>query len=245
MIVLSIRHRPEDLALWQEYKEADVLACKHRLLRLEQEAIAAIRAFVQNGKAYCGVSWGKDSVAVAYLCHLADVQAPLIHFRPTNHNPDCDAVRDIYLRQWPSEYHEVYVNYSDLHSRRLPHQTLDQLTDERWYAAIREVNRHYGERHILGIRADESAGRRIRCLRWGVSSPNGCAPIAFWSCADVFAYLCWRNLPIHPAYAMLGGGRWPREKLRVAEIGDTHGTGGGRRQWEEEYYPDVLRRIEA
>jgi phosphoadenosine phosphosulfate reductase len=98
---------------------------------------------------------------------------------------------------------------------------------------------------MLGIRADESSGRRIRTLRWGLNSPNGSAPIAKWSTQDVFSYLAVNDLPVHPAYAMLGGGRWPRERLRVAEIGDSHGTGGGRREWEMEYYGDVLRRIEA
>ena len=74
---------------------------------------------------------------------------------------------------------------------------------------------------------------------------SGCAPISAWRESDVFSYLAKNKLPVHPAYAMLGGGRWPRHRLRVAEIGDTHGTGGGRREWEQEYYGDVLRRLQC
>jgi phosphoadenosine phosphosulfate reductase len=82
-------------------------------------------------------------------------------------------------------------------------------------------------------------------LRWGLNSPKGCSPIGRWNTADVFGYLAIHDLPIHPAYAMLGGGRWPRERLRVAEIGDTHGAGGGRAEWEKEYYQDVINRLLA
>ena len=70
----------------------------------------------------------------------------------------------------------------------MPHQELDRLTDARWYAAIRESGRPWSGRHVLGIRSAESSGRRIRTARWGLSSPNGCAPVARWSDADVFAY---------------------------------------------------------
>jgi hypothetical protein len=42
---------------------------------------------------------------------------------------------------------------------------------------------------------------------------------------------------------MLGSGRWQRERIRTAEIGDVHGTRMGRTEWEREYYPDILARI--
>jgi phosphoadenosine phosphosulfate reductase len=171
---------------------------------------------------------------------------PLAHLRPTNHNPDCDAVRDDYFTRFPGQsYHEVLVDYGSLHAQHLPDSELDRETDRAWYAAIRDCEERFGPRHVLGIRADESGGRKMRCRVWGENSPNGCAPIAWWTTADVFAYLAHHDLPVHPAYAMFGGGRWPRERLRVAEIGDTHGRGGGRAEWEAEYYGDVLRRLQA
>jgi phosphoadenosine phosphosulfate reductase len=83
----------------------------------------------------------------------------------------------------------------------------------------------------------------MRAIRWGTTSTNALAPIIHWKTADVFAYLAKYDLPIHPAYACLGGGRWPREKIRVAEIGDTHGGFHGRYEWEMEYYPDESRHV--
>jgi len=53
------------------------------------------------------------------------------------------------------------------------------------------------------------------------------------------------NLPVHPAYAMTAGGRWDRKHIRVASLGGQRGAQYGRREWEREYYGDVLRRLEA
>ncbi|TXH99574.1 MAG: hypothetical protein E6Q76_19695 [Rhizobium sp.] len=63
--------------------------------------------------------------------------------------------------------------------------------------------------------------------------------------ADVFAYLAFHGLPVHPNYAMLGAGRWPREYLRTAPLGGKRGDQFGRAEWEREYYGDVLRRLEV
>lgn len=247
MLIGSPRHTAADLALWSELEAADHIHGE-RLRRSGKSstAVAAIREFASSGPCHVSVSWGKDSVVVAHLCWLADPAIPLFHWRPTNHNPDCDAVRDAYRSHFIGQpYREVPVDYGDLHARNLPPDELDRLTDQRWFATIRESGRPFNGRHILGIRKEESAGRRMRDRVWGVSSPNGCAPITQWSTADVFGYLGIHRLPVHSAYAMLGAGRWPRHRLRVAEIGDTHGTHGGRAEWEQEYYPDILRRLQT
>jgi len=239
VLIPSPRHRNEDLLFWRDYEEADLVAP----LPDANVAIDAIRRFAAAGPCYCGVSWGKDSVVAAHLCREADPAIPLVHLRPTNHNPDCDAVRDAYLRDFPGQpYREIGVTYGNLHAQNLPTHELDRATDSLWYAAIHTVEREISKRHILGIRAAESAGRRIRCLRWGISSPNGCAPVAWWSTQAVFSYLAKNELPVHPAYAMFGGGRWERDRIRVAEIGDTRGTEFGRAEWEREYFSDILNR---
>lgn len=248
MLIRSHRHAPADLAMWAEYEAADK--------RLEHDtgfgfrvanAMQALIDFTLNQPpSYAGTSWGKDSVVLCYLLRCVAPHVPLMHLRPTNHNPDCDAVRDDYFARFPGQsYVEVPVSYEGIDRVSTPHQELDQLTDKRWYEAIRKFSQPYNGRHILGIRGEESTGRRFRMMRWGENSPNASAPIGHWSHQDVFAALAVFDLPVHPAYAMLGAGRWPRDRIRVAEIGDTHGTGGGRREWEQEYYGDVLRRIEV
>lgn len=241
MLIHSRRHTERDLRLWRAHEEADRV---HAIRERVREAVDAITAFAADD-CYAGTSWGKDSVAVCHLLWLHARNVPLIHLRPTNHNPDCDAVRDAYFAAFPGQaYHEELVSYAGIDRVRTPAHELDRLTDQRWFAAIGRCEQRFGRHRILGIRAEESTGRRIRMLRWGTTSKRACAPIGNWSTRDVFAYLAQHGVPAHPAYAMLGGGRWKREKIRVAEIGDTRGTGIGRAEWEIEYYGDLLRRIQ-
>lgn len=247
MLIPSHRHTRQDLALWSELESADHLVGE-RLIRSGkiEKSIEAIHRFVAAGPCCAGISWGKESTTLAHLLWRRAPEVSLIHLRPTNHNPDCDLVRDAYFDLCRGQpYQEVPIDYGQLHAARLPDHELDRETDRRWYAAIRDVEARHSGRHITGIRNGESFGRLIRTLRWGISTERACAPLAWWSMQDVYGYLVVNDLPVHPAYACLGGGRWPRERLRVAEIGDTHGKGSGRRDWEQEYYGDILKRLEA
>lgn len=206
-----------------------------------QRSRDAIRAFVGCGMFYCGVSWGKDSVVVAHLAH--GMGFPLVNLRCTNRNPECDAVRDEFLSRFPSAYHEVDVDYSCV-DRTATDGEIDRQTDVEWRNGIAKCCGIAGTvRRLLGLRAGESATRFMRMARNGENSLNSCCPIAWWTVADVFGYLARFDLPIHPAYAMSGGGRWSRDHLRVAELGDTHGRRMGRLEWEREYYGDELRRL--
>ena len=93
---------------------------------------------------------------------------------------------------------------------------------------------------------DTVAGaRKIMARTHGASTRSTCRPITWWSVQDVFSWLAAKDLPAHPVYAMQGGGRWPRERIRVASLGGRRGSGIGRSEWEREYYGDVLRRLES
>ena len=240
MLIQSNRHLIQDLALWKEYALAD--ACNSKAAKLEvkeRTAIESIESFVARyPDCTASTSWGKDSVVMSHLIWRCAKQVPLMHLRPTNHNPDCDLVRNAYLDRFNhAQYDEVKVDYSSVDRARLTASEIDKATDYIWYEAIKAYSQ--GRKYMLGIRADESTGRRIRMMVHGVESKVSLLPIGFWKTADVFAYLSKYDLPIHPAYACLGGGRWDRSRLRVAEIGDTNGSGLGRTEWEMEYYPEV------
>ncbi len=240
MLIPSERHTPADLALWAELEEAD-RANGERLLRSGkvERSLNTISLFSCERPCYAGISWGKDSTVLADIVSRLPKPVPLIWIRvePIK-SPDCALVRDAFLRTHPGvEYDEVEVWCRRDKAGWHASGTLEQ--------GVAECERRWGRRHILGIRARESFGRKIRMLRWGESSTNGCAPLGWWTLADVMAYLAHHDLPVHPAYGMLGGGRWPRDRLRVASLGGLRGAGGGRAEWEQEYYGDVLRRLEA
>jgi phosphoadenosine phosphosulfate reductase len=232
MLTPSQRHRPEDLTMWSELEEADFVNGR-RLLRSGkiEQSIDAIRDFEATGPCYASVSWGKDSTVLFDLLARAGFRSPVVwmtYGQATN--PECRAVRDMSLTICPGmDYREVDVGEAE------------DMRDD-----FGPVNRLVGaDRYILGIRADESGIRRMSLRHLGLDTGRACRPLGWWLMPDVFGYLAMRRLPVHPNYAMLGGGRWPREHIRTASIGGKRGDERGRAEWEREYYGDVLNRLSA
>ncbi len=226
MLIPSHRHTAADLALWGEHEEAD------RIVRvpdgLMDGSICAIQQFAACGRCYVGCSWGKDSVVLLDALIRSGVDLPVVWVRMRGRdNPCCESVRDSALAKWPLEYYEQTFNYEDC-SR-----------GEHW----RAVDMEFGDRRITGLRADESAVRQMSIGVSGVATRRSCRPLAYWRCEHIFAWAAQNNLPMHPAYAMLGGGRYERRHLRTHGIGGKSGASHGRREWEREYYPDILARL--
>lgn len=251
MLIASTRHRPNDLERWAAAERVDAVHCwlsNHR--RRVAEAVAAVRRFADDGPCYAGVSWGKDSVVLAHLLaeHAPDVPLACVRVEPIA-NPDCALVRDAFLARHPGmQYVEMEewcaLSEDEVHEsevRRTPHGSwIARGTLERGLARVAAT---YGERYLSGVRADESAQRSLRCKTYGVSTARTCAPLAWWTAANVFAYLHEHGLPVHPAYACAQGGLWPRERIRVASLGGARGAGHGRAEWERRYYPEMGHRL--
>lgn len=241
MLIQSNRHTQNDLDLWGSYVELDEANWKAlNVERLVDNSINAISVFAEEdkGSGYIGVSWGKDSVVVAALSCMSGIKLPMIWIcvEPIK-NPDCGIVRDAFLSEHNVEYDEIEVWCKH---------------DERgWHASgtlekgAAEAVRKHGDRYISGIVKYESGQRLLSRKKHGISTHRCCRPIIDWPTAAVYAFLHHFELPVHPAYAMTGGGRWDRERIRVASLGGRRGDGMGRTEWEREYYPDILNRIEA
>lgn len=237
MLIPSPRLTKQDRQTWATYQARDVAHALSAGYRARKEqAQAAIRNFFKDKQdGYVGVSWGKDSVVIAHLAHGLDLPVVWVKVRPIA-NPDCCLVRDQYLARFPCKYEEIPVECT--------------RDDEGWHASgtlergFAQAAAKFGDRHVSGIRGEESATRKLRTWRFGTSTDRTCAPIAYWSGADVFAYLAEHDLPIHPAYAMSHRGLAPRDRLRVASLGGKRGTGMGRSGWEETYYGNALMALE-
>lgn len=235
MLIPSDRHRRRDLEMWAALEEAD----RQHYPQIEAKVAKAtedIAAFVARGPCYASVSWGKDSVVLAHL--VAVHRLPLVWVKQVPiYNPDCEAVRDVFLSRHDSPYDEIVV--------QLRRGVLTWHATGSIEAGFAEATKRYGPRYLSGIRASESGGRKLRMMTHGVATENTCAPLGWWTEQDVFAYLAAHDLPVHPVYAMLGGGRWPRDRIRTCRLDGKSGGGLGRAEWEREYYGDVLRRMEA
>ena len=235
MLLNCPRHTKADLEFWRELEAADKLRGERKDL---DRAIDRIVRFVEEGSCYAATSWGKDSVVMCHLLVRAQAFVPVTHIVQLGpqRDPEQGRVAEAFLSRWPLEYHEVEVDEQIKLQNDTEHSpALDigiGLCESRW-----------GKRWISGLRGSEGGGRQYWTHRGG--GKHSCWPLSDWSADDVFAYLAVHDLPVHPAYAMLGGGRWERERVRVSIIGGAKGRAGGRDEWEREYYGDILRRIEA
>lgn len=235
MIIKSHRHKQKDLELWEVYETADLYYYEtHKMQSKIDKAIDEIIKFT-NTSCYIGVSWGKDSVVTAHLAASLTCSIPLVWVRvePIK-NPDCLLVRDKFLKMYPNIYYdEIIVNCKCDRFGTHATGTLE--------AGFKSVYEKYGDRHISGVRSEESGVRKVSRFTHGISTERTCRPIIDWKQNDVFAYLAHFDLPVHPVYAMLGEGRWQREHIRVASLGGKRGDQFGRTVWEKEYYPDILK----
>lgn len=237
-LILCDRLTDADLRAWRSLEAADRLYAKRhgdRLRRMADVAARDVLEFLSRGPAYAGVSWGKDSLVLAHLIFQAELSIPFVWVKVKPiFNPYCLLVRDAYFERFKSDYREYEVECERGPRGWLASGTLEQGFD----MAIANLKT---DRHISGIRMQESAVRRMRGKRWGVSTEKTCAPLSEWTTQEIFAYLAMYDLPIHSNYAMLGGGRYQRDYLRVASLGGLRGREMGRYEWEYEYYPDMLR----
>jgi phosphoadenosine phosphosulfate reductase len=239
-LIRSLRLSPDDLDRWERTR---ITAQLHAQLSTHRKRVAKSRTILLNftgsGRCYAGVSWGKDSVAIAHMIATLVPRIPLVWIRVKPiENPDCEIVRDAFLKQHPGvRYEEIDVwcarDADGWHARG---------TLERGFS---QAGERFGDRHISGIRGEESGTRQLRMVRFGPSTANTCAPIGWWSAWDVYAYLVEHGCPIHPAYACTQNGLWDPLRIRVASLGGKRGDGMGRREWEERYYGAELAALQS
>jgi phosphoadenosine phosphosulfate reductase len=227
--------------IWEEFLYFDIEHSKTELFkRHENIALSIIKEFIQSGKRYfVAVSWGKDSVVLADMFHRLGAKCKYIYIRNLAREPEGNImVRDKFLGSHDIDYKEIAYNYSFADDSYFDRNG----NPRKWQHILRDLQKEYGC-HVTGIRYDESAKRKRRYIFMGIETENSFAPFRYFTVRDIFAYLYKYDLPIHPNYAMLGGGRWDKYRIRVAAVGNKEGDGMGRTEWEQEYYPDILAKI--
>lgn len=231
MLIQCQRHTKRDIEKAKVYSEIDALKKIHSSLITE-----SVKQIEQcKSKSYLSISWGKDSTVLLFIALNCGYKGPVIWIKEKPfYNPECDLVRDWFLSRYNIPYHEMILDYGN-------YQKGQREKDRLFYSFSDILSTRFGIR-ISGIRNDESNTRLLRYLRNGFTTKKTLAPLSLWNSENVFAYIEQNALPLHPAYGMLGGGRYDRQYLRVDCIGGIEGNGIGRLEWEKEYYSDILRR---
>lgn len=231
MLIVTNRHTKADLEAWKDYDDIDSIT--QWSSTKEIQSLRVMSGFLSKNKKSCIMtSWGKDSIVLLHLFTCLGIERPVVHMRVEHRsNPDCILVRDEFLRKFDIDYHEHEYPYWQV-----------EESEKHWA----DLARRYGAR-CSGLRNDESSIRRKQFEWYGFSTKNSCRPLSKWKSSEIFSYIHHNDLPLHPAYGYLGGGRWKRESLRTHALhsfADQAGGGLGRIEWEREYYSDVIARTE-
>lgn len=251
MLITMSTLTPADLQAWRGYQRYDQ-AIGSLMNREEQQAIQEIRSFHStHPDCIVSVSWGKDSVAVAHLAWLADPRIPIVWVPAIRKDGRCYEaeatfqVRDAFLDSHPGAVYQERPGHPRTPRRGEP--GFDQYMHDESKPQD-QLKEQIHEPHITGVRADESAMRRMSIRSRGLSSTHTSRPIGRWSGEQVFAYLETRHLPVHPAYAASYGGTLDRRWLRVHSLrsptitrlagsAPTHFKDTTR--WEDDYFPHL------
>jgi phosphoadenosine phosphosulfate reductase len=232
MLIKCSRQTEKDLKIWDDYREFDILYYSMNEKKIKLKTEAALNEIYKFKAGYISISWGKDSTVLAHLCK--DLQLPFVCFRNKFENPYNYLVRNSFLNKYPINYIEYWSEITDKNYK-------NGLIEFHTIRAYKKAQKDYGIKCILGIRQDESPSRTLSAMKFGVSSKSKCRPLLRWSIKDIFSYLENFELPVHPNYAMLGGGRYTRDRIRVGPL--MMGSQKGAELWEKEYYGDLLNRL--
>lgn len=231
-IIASPRHKPGDMETWRTLAQEDLIWGNGPNVQAKaEEAALLMHMWASERQGITGVSWGKDSLVVAHMSALY-LDWPLVWVKEDPiYNPDCLRVRDAFLALFPA------VHYDEITVSLPPNDIGGYHATGHFERGLKMAADRYGPCHISGVRGEESGIRKRMVRRTGGINRFALAPLAQWSMRDVFGYIAYHDLPLHPAYAMSFGGAWPRDRIRISGLTLRLGM-GGKQEWEQGYYPE-------
>lgn len=185
--------------LWAQMPEHKTKLASAR--RIVAEALAISTSW------YVAFSTGKDSTAVLALVREQAPETVAQHSRHQWMLPESVA----YLASVPGVRQVAYQDFDGTTwAQRWDSQAAAEEVGAIWLAADQVATRGAPEDGVfLGLRAEESAARKVHLRALGVLHRNQetgkwqCNPIAWWTVQDVWAYIVSNGVPYNTAYDRL------------------------------------------
>lgn len=235
-----------------DLRQYEVWATTRAFARHVETARGILRRGADKGPMSVSVSWGKDSLALAHLAldTLGDV--PLFHMASPYGLPGYDECKAYFaaratIHTLPaSRTLDEYITWCQ--DIGLPHER-ERTVHQRVVSEIkRDRGSLWAEEHgilvqALGMRIAEK-GPRARVLRKRgpvYQMHDGswkCCPLAYWSTADVWAYIVSRGIPYNRRIYDAETHGQTRETLRNTGWLSTDGAEDGRIAWLAFHFPD-------
>ncbi|MBM4570244.1 phosphoadenosine phosphosulfate reductase family protein [Rhodococcus hoagii] len=239
-----------------------LLALRPTTCRTDTAAIASIVDRIGNHllrhDGYVAFSGGKDSMVALDLARRADPDVPVVFFDSGLEFPETlDFIRAV-ASEWNLDLHRIAADPPLLDvladTGMWDHTALASRTVDLHRILISDPARRahglFGSGEVWGVRADESAGRRVLYASQGrdgvISRVDGTVvygPVWNWSTADVWSYLRGRQLPVNPLYDKLTRLGVPATHRRASHILDGGHLDRGRLTWIRRGWPALFEQL--
>lgn len=227
-------------------------ALTHRLvLTREARSREVIRRFLEKcKKPYLSWSGGKDSTVMLYLTLKEKPDIEVIYFDADSCLPDGWEYMMRLVDEWNLNFRvmktrpilDVFAEYG------IDHPGIDYRTMKATvYEPVKQLCSEGYDGSLIGIRAQESSGRRWGAKKYGeLFWAKGyqmweCWPMLHWKTEELWLYIDHFRIPYHPAYDKT---RFePRERIRVSYWAGETNRQFGRYKWLEYYYPELFQKL--
>jgi phosphoadenosine phosphosulfate reductase len=241
-----------------KYKDGELETYKVQYRFRTAAQVKRSRTFISKMLSECSnpvisTSWGKDSCAMLGLVLEQAPDIPVVWVDRGN-GGDLPDIWDT-INWWIDNYHinllhvktphtifELYSQYGD--KVNSGHMITKQLKNT--FAKTYQENNIDGA--FWGLRAEEAPGRKKMLLCKGVEFERKdgvkmCAPLAWWTSKDVWAYIAKNSLETMHYYDVSVKEPFERENVRYSNWLGDHRITNGRLMPIKENYPDLYNEL--
>lgn len=233
-------------------KPGEMGALVRRLERTrEARSRAVIREFLKRSKKpYLSWSGGKDSTLMLWLTLKEKPDIEVVYFDADSCLPDGWEYMQRLAQEWNLNFRVVKTQpiLDVLAEYGIDHPGIDYRTMKATvYEPVKQLVGEGYDGSLIGVRAQESSGRRWAAKRYGELFWNKgykmweCWPMLHWRIEEVWLYIDHFGIHYHPAYDKTHFA--PREEMRVSYWAGETNRQFGRFKWLEYYYPDLFRKF--
>lgn len=253
------------------------VAARRRGNTTNQRLMERIAEHLDSHDGFVAWSGGKDSTVVVDLARQVDPHVPVVFYDSGLQFPETLRYLDEHATRWRLNFHvipaepdllTVLIAAGGFDHKAPDRRMIGVLSDTMIGAPAAEAHLRYGQGSLWGVRAEESAARRllyrnalaaeshshkqfsptvVRDSYGGVIRRNDgtvtYGPIWDWQRHHVFEYLAGRDIVPNPLYAKLESLGVPDQQIRVDSIIDASKLSNGHIAWLQKGWPDLFDRL--
>ncbi|MDV7246386.1 MULTISPECIES: phosphoadenosine phosphosulfate reductase family protein [Rhodococcus] len=224
--------------------------------------LTRIEAHLTRHDGYVAFSGGKDSLVVLDLARRVDPDVPVVFFDSGLDYPETYAYLIELAARWRLDLHRIPTDPpllqvladSGLWDHHAPTDTTAAAVDLHQVLITEPAHRAHqllGPGELWGVRADESAARRMLYTRDGLRNgtitrtdgTTAYGPIWNWATTDVWSHIARHQLPVNPLYARLHRLGVPEHQHRLSHLIDGSHLDRGRLTWLRRGWPALFEEL--